>query len=142
MLGQSFITYFGALCSVLIQRVEYMLCNLRIMQVMEALHHNKAVIHEGKIRNILSMCVCSVAQQCPSFCEPLNCSPLGSSIHGIFQARVLEQVVILDPQTEPVSLASPELPGGFFTTAPPGKPQAMSHTMQGYPRWMSHSEEF
>ena len=47
-----------------------------------------------------------------------------------------------DTQTEPMSLASPELAGGFSTTVPPGKPQGMSHTMQGYPRWMSHSEEF
>ena len=93
MLGQSFITSFGALCSVLIQKVEYM-CNLRIMQVMEALHHNKAVVHEGKIRNILAMCACSVAQLCPSLCEPTDCSPIGSSVHGIFQARVLEQVAI------------------------------------------------
>ena len=27
---------------------------------------------------------------CPSLCNPMDCSPPGSSIHGIFQARVLE----------------------------------------------------
>ena len=31
-----------------------------------------------------------VAQLCPTLCDPTDCSPLGSSIHGIFQARVLE----------------------------------------------------
>ena len=31
-----------------------------------------------------------VAQSCPTFSDPLDCSPPGSSIHGIFQARVLE----------------------------------------------------
>ena len=31
-----------------------------------------------------------VAQLCPTLSDPMNCSPLGSSIHGIFQARVLE----------------------------------------------------
>ena len=31
-----------------------------------------------------------VAQSCPTLSEPMDCSPLGSSIHGIFQARVLE----------------------------------------------------
>ena len=31
-----------------------------------------------------------VAQLCPTFCDPMDCSPPGSSIHGIFQARVLE----------------------------------------------------
>jgi len=31
-----------------------------------------------------------VTQSCPTLCNPLDCSLLGSSIHGIFQARVLE----------------------------------------------------
>ena len=31
-----------------------------------------------------------VAQSCPTLCNPMDCSLLGSSIHGIFQARVLE----------------------------------------------------
>ena len=31
-----------------------------------------------------------VAQSCPTLRDPMDCSPPGSSIHGIFQARVLE----------------------------------------------------
>ena len=31
-----------------------------------------------------------VAQSCPTLGDPMDCSPLGSSVHGIFQARVLE----------------------------------------------------
>ena len=31
-----------------------------------------------------------VTQSCPSFSDPMDCSLPGSSIHGIFQARVLE----------------------------------------------------
>src|SRR5574337_383653 len=31
-----------------------------------------------------------VIQSCPTLCDPMDCSPPGSSIHGIFQARVLE----------------------------------------------------
>ena len=31
-----------------------------------------------------------VAQLCPTVSDPMDCSPPGSSIHGIFQARVLE----------------------------------------------------
>ena len=33
-------------------------------------------------------------QSCPTLCDPMDCSPPGSSIHGIFQARVLEWVAI------------------------------------------------
>ena len=31
-----------------------------------------------------------VAQSCPTLTDPMDCSPPGSSTHGIFQARVLE----------------------------------------------------
>ena len=59
----------------------------------------------------------------------MDCSPPGSSVHGISQARILEWVAIsfprgsFGPGIEPGSLVSPALAGGFFTTAPPGKPQ-------------------
>ena len=33
-----------------------------------------------------------VAQSCPTLSDPMDCSPPGSSVHGIFQARVLEWV--------------------------------------------------
>ena len=36
-----------------------------------------------------------VAQSCPTLCDPMDCSPPGSSVHGIFQASVLEWGAIL-----------------------------------------------
>ena len=36
----------------------------------------------------------SVAQSCPTHCDPVDCSPPGSSVHGIFQARKMEWVAI------------------------------------------------
>ena len=35
-----------------------------------------------------------VAQSCPTLCNPVDCSPPGSSVHGILQARILEWVAI------------------------------------------------
>ena len=35
-----------------------------------------------------------VAQSCPTLSDPMDCSPPGSSVHGIFQARVLEWCAI------------------------------------------------
>ena len=35
-----------------------------------------------------------VAQLCPTLCDPVDCSPPSSSIHGILQARILEWVAI------------------------------------------------
>ena len=34
------------------------------------------------------------AQSCPTLCDPMDCSPPGSSVHGSFQARILEWVAI------------------------------------------------
>ena len=60
-----------------------------------------------------------VAQLCLTLCDPMDCSPPGSSVHGILQARILEWVAI------PFSRGSyqPRNPtrvscfaGGFFTS--------------------------
>ena len=42
----------------------------------------------------LSIIVCVCAESCPAFCNPADCSLLGSSVHGIFQARILDWVAI------------------------------------------------
>ena len=67
-------------------------------------------------------------QSCPTLCDAMDYStppphPPGSSLHGILQARILEWVAmpisghLLDPGIKPVSLTSPALTGGFFTTS-------------------------
>ena len=38
--------------------------------------------------------VVSVAQPCPTLCDPMDCSPPGSSVRGILQARILEWVAM------------------------------------------------
>ena len=56
-----------------------------------------------------------------TLCDPMDCSPPGSSVHGILQARTLEWVAspppgdLPDPGIEPTLLMSPALAGGFFT---------------------------
>ena len=59
-----------------------------------------------------------VAQSCPTFCDPMDCSPPSFSVHGILQARMLEWVA------SPFSRGSSwprdriqvsHIVGGFFT---------------------------
>ena len=40
------------------------------------------------------VCICSVAQSCLTVCDPSDCSPPGSSVHGIVQARIQEWAAI------------------------------------------------
>ena len=68
-------------------------------------------------------------RSCPTLCDPMNCRPPGSLVHGIFQARILEWAAIRppgdlpDPGTEPPApLISPGLSQlGSFPLASPGK---------------------
>ena len=72
-------------------------------------------------------CVCSGTQSCLTLYDAMDCSPPGSSVHGISQVRILEWVAISssgdfpNPRIEPESPTSPALTGRFFTTEPPGK---------------------
>ena len=68
-------------------------------------------------------CCCLVPKLCLTLCDPMDCSPSDSSVHGISQARIWEWVAMPSsrrsspPRIEPVSLTSPELAAGFFTTS-------------------------
>ena len=42
----------------------------------------------------LCVCACPVIQSCLILCDPMDCSPPGSFVHGISQARILEWVAI------------------------------------------------
>ena len=42
----------------------------------------------------VDICEVLVAQLCPTLCHPIDCSPPGSSVHGILQARIPEWVAI------------------------------------------------
>ncbi|XP_043309759.1 uncharacterized protein LOC122432082 [Cervus canadensis] len=69
------------------------------------------------------LCCCLVTQLCLSLCDPVDCSPARSSVHGILQAGILEWVAfsfsgdLPDPGIEPMV---PAPAGGFCTTEPPG----------------------
>ena len=47
-----------------------------------------------RIINEIKAYLCSVSQSCCIICTPVDCSPSGSSVHGISQARILEWVAI------------------------------------------------
>ena len=67
-----------------------------------------------------------VAQLCPTLCDFMDCSPPGSSVHGILQARIPEWVAIPfsslgdlpDPGIEP---RSPALQADSLLSEPPGR---------------------
>ena len=66
-----------------------------------------------------------VTQSGPTLCDPMDCSLQGSSVHGIFQARVLEWVAISFSRESSQlrdRTRSPALQTGALPSEPPGKP--------------------
>ena len=70
----------------------------------------------------LYMCVCVVlglvTQSSPTLSESMDCSPPGSSVHGILQARILEWVAMLSSRgsSQPRDQTQvSRIAGGFFT---------------------------
>ena len=64
-----------------------------------------------------------VTQSCPTLCDPMDCSLPGSSIHGIFQARVLEWGAISfsgDLPDSGIEPGSPALQADALPSKPPG----------------------
>ena len=56
--------------------------------------------------NSAALCVCVCArslQSCLSLCDTMDCSPPGSSVHGILQARILERVAVPSSRGSPQS---------------------------------------
>ena len=80
------------------------------------------------------------AQSCQTLCDPMDHSPPGSSVRGIFQARILEWVAIpfsrgsFQPRDQ---ICVSYIAGQFFTVEPPGKPRSFYGFGQVYDIYLS-----
>ena len=72
---------------------------------------------------LLAAAAAKSLQSCPTLCHPMACSPPGSSVDGIFQARILEWVAIsCFPATAAKSLQSCPTLCDPIDGSPPGSP--------------------
>ena len=82
------------------------------------------------------MCVCSlcaqllsgsVTQSCPTLCNPMDCSPSGSSVRGIFQVRILKWMPFPPPgglfHSQGLNLQLLHWQAGSLPLVPTKKPQ-------------------
>ena len=60
-------------------------------------------------------------QSCPTPCKPMDCSPSGSSVHAIFQAKILECIAMPFSNSE-IKPTSPALQVDYLSIEPPGNP--------------------
>ena len=78
-------------------------------------------------------CLYMCESVCLTLCDTMDCSPAGSSVHGISLARIPQWMPFRSaedlphPGTKP---ASPALAGQFFSAEPPGKPHISTRHLQ------------
>ena len=89
------------------------------------------------------MHVCLVAWPQPTLCDPMDCSPPDSSVHGIFQARILEWVAISSSRVSSwprdqtrISWVSC-ITDRFFTTEPWRSPHIYNGILLSYKKRMN-----
>ena len=100
----------------------------------------KNTISKLRIICTLGLYVCAKSlQSCPALCDPMDCSPPSSSVHGILQTRILEWIAMPSFRGSswprdwtPISCVSC-FAGIFFTAEPPGRPSTQ--------RWTSYSNK-
>ena len=79
-----------------------------------------------------------VTQLCLTLYNPMDCTPPGSSVHGILQTRIQSGLPcpypadLPNPGIEPTSLTSPELAARFFTTSTTWEASVCSILVQNY----------
>ena len=103
-------------------------------------------LKNGPRRNL---CCTQWLQACLTLCEAMDCSPSGSSVHRILQARILEWVAIPSSRGSLSWLRGwthvsgiPCFAGRFFTTESPGKPRKnLPQHSKGH-IWQTHSKYY
>ena len=78
------------------------------------------------IKEKIRCCCCSVAKSCLTLCNPMNYSPPGFSVHGIFQATILDWLRFSSPGNLPhpgTELASPAWQVGSLPLSHQGSPK-------------------
>ena len=112
--------------------------------VYESFFSNVNIMTSKYRTNISIECLCC-AQACLTLCSPTDCGLSGSSVHGIFQARILEQVAISfsrassQPRDRTCISLSPALQVDSLPLVPPEKPNWMSSIQSKWVVNIKHS---
>ena len=67
----------------------------KVMTNLDSMLKSRDITLPTKAYIVKSESESEVTQSCLTLCDPMDCSPPGSSVHGILQARILEWVALL-----------------------------------------------
>ena len=100
-----------------------------LQQIFPIQELNWGLLHCKQILYQLSYQIRSVAQSCPTLCNPMDCSLLGSSVYGFSRQEYWSRLPYPPPGDLPnpgIKPTSPAFAGGSFTAEPPGKSEVYS----------------
>ena len=104
-----------------LKSIDYILCSWRWRSSIQSSKTRPGADYGSEVKCV---CVCLDVQSCATLCDPMNCSPPGTHIHGILQAGILGRVDVSlsrdlpNPGIEP---GSPALQVDSLPSEPPGK---------------------
>ena len=75
------------------------------------------------------MCCAKPLQLCLTYCDPMDCSPPGSSVHGILQARTLEWLPFPPPGDLPNPGIKPRSPASQADSLPAEPPRMLDSSL-------------
>ena len=92
-----------------------------------------SLVQKNDVRPLPHTKLCLIAQSCQTLCNPLNNSPPGCSVHGIFSGKnigvgchFLTPGDLPEPIIKPTSPVSPALQADSLPAEPSGKPKMQS----------------
>ena len=94
LLSKTWVAFLGAWCPLPAFRSCFVEFTQRLNVLLMNLWGRKCSPHPIPLPSWLLPGKVLIAQSCPIVCDPMDCSPPGSSVHGILQARILEWVAI------------------------------------------------
>ena len=84
--------------------LDLIFCFFKVILIKFELIKRTRSLQRHIIKSIKKKSESEVAQSCLTLCDPMDCSPPGSSVHGILQARILEWVAISFPRIKSIHM--------------------------------------
>ena len=122
-------------------------CKSRVQSYSPQMCGSGLVMYEGlrgPLPNTITRALCSVTvvvSDCIDCCNPIDCSPPGSSVHGILQTRIVEWIAMpfskgsSQPRGQDRVSCISYIAGRFFTAEPPGKPNTIIESFLNLGLW-------
>ena len=73
---------------------EYIMRNARLEEAQAGINITGRNINNLRCAEVMKLCCARSLQSCLTLCDPMDYCPLGSSLHGVFQAIILEWVAV------------------------------------------------